>query len=73
MAATQDQLFDRSKTQAVVVKLSNGMEGTFYGPLQFDQETVDDNTIVIVDVKLSDPSPMSNGISWMLEGPKEGK
>ena len=48
-----------------------GLRGTFYGPLQFDQESVDDQNVKVVDVEISDPVRMANGVSWMLEGPIE--
>ena len=71
MSIPENALFDRSQTQVVIVTLSNGLKGTFYGPLQFDQESVDDQTVKVVDVEISDPVKMANGVSWMLEGPVE--
>ena len=71
MSIPANQLYDRSQTQVVIVTLSNGLRGTFYGPLQFDQESVDDQTVKVVDVEISDPVKMANGVSWMLEGPIE--
>ena len=71
MSIPENALFDRSQTQVVIVTLSNGLQGTFYGPLQFDQESVDDQNVKVVDVEISDPVKMANGVSWMLEGPIE--
>ena len=68
MPEISNQFCDRSKTQAVIVHLSDGSQGTFYGPLQFDESIQKDDSIKVDSVEISEAIPLANGVNWMLEG-----